>query len=231
MRKSRDVANSAFMQLRRMIEDGTLSRGATLPAERTLAKMMDISRGTLREALGVARAQGLVSSEPNGRAIVIGPAEGAGAPVSQWRLSRSLADIFEFRFVIESQVAAIAAMNASAGDVSDLFRMHRAFQQAAEAGVPDEVARKDEDFHLRVMRITGNKVFEECYDYFKSAFRDTYGLDAECKHAREAAIEHENIIAAIESRDPIRAAYFMRVHLLRSADRSGVALKKTPLAL
>lgn len=227
----REVTHSAVLQIHRMIQSGELPKGQSLPAERELAKTLGISRGTLREALSVVRAQGLVSAEPNRRAVVIASNQAEPSGPLSWSFQRSLVDIFEFRFIIESQIAAIAAMNADEDDIRELAQLREAFREAVLSGERERIAADDEAFHTRIMNAAGNRVFEECYTYFHKPFRDTYGLEAEGDSPRQALIEHENISHAIEMRDPSRAAYFMRVHIMRAADRNGIALKKTPLAL
>lgn len=228
---SREVTTSAVLQIHRMIQNGDLSRGQSLPAERELAKILGISRGTLREALSVVRAQGLISSEPNRRAVVIASSPDETQPHFNWSFQRSIADVFEFRFIMESQIAATAAMNAAEDNINEIVHLREAFRESVQKGEPERIASDDEAFHFGIMKAAGNSMFEECYTYFLKPFRDTFGLEAKEQSPRQALIEHENISHAIEMRDPSRAAYFMRVHIISAAGRNGIALKKTPLAL
>jgi len=40
--------------------------------------------------------------------------------------------------------------------------------------------------------------------------------------AREPVAEHEKIIEALKRRDPDEALYYLRSHIIRSADRLGI---------
>ncbi|MDA3960196.1 MAG: GntR family transcriptional regulator [Planctomycetota bacterium] len=63
----------AAQQLRRWINDGTLSPGSRLPAETRLAQQMGIARGTLRQALRELADAGLVEPQKNRGHLVVGP--------------------------------------------------------------------------------------------------------------------------------------------------------------
>ncbi|GGO97621.1 GntR family transcriptional regulator [Wenjunlia tyrosinilytica] len=59
--------------LRQAILRGDYASGARLPAEDELAERYGVSRGTVRQALGVLRADGLVTSRRGTRRVVLGP--------------------------------------------------------------------------------------------------------------------------------------------------------------
>jgi GntR family transcriptional repressor for pyruvate dehydrogenase complex len=68
-------------------------------------------------------------------------------------------------------------------------------------------------------------MFVDLYSRYGRVFRESQRLPlAWHRLLWEPLNEHENIIRAVEARDPDNAAYFMRVHLVRGADRIGIAL-------
>ncbi|MEU5436940.1 GntR family transcriptional regulator [Streptomyces sp. NPDC020719] len=63
--------------LRAAITAGEYGSGARLPAEDELARTYGVSRGTIRQALGALRADGLVTSRRGARRVVLGGTGGA----------------------------------------------------------------------------------------------------------------------------------------------------------
>ena len=57
--------------LRRAIRSGAYPRGTQLPSERELAEQFDVSRGTVRQALGTLRAEGVIASRRGARGVVL----------------------------------------------------------------------------------------------------------------------------------------------------------------
>ena len=58
--KQTKVFQDVVEQIQEAIFDGRLKTGETLPAERELKTMFNVSRGTLREALRVLEQKGLI---------------------------------------------------------------------------------------------------------------------------------------------------------------------------
>jgi GntR family transcriptional regulator len=61
--------------LREQIVNGTLAPGQDLPSETALAYEHDVGRDTVRDALGLLRAEGLIVTERGRPAYVTDPAE------------------------------------------------------------------------------------------------------------------------------------------------------------
>jgi DNA-binding FadR family transcriptional regulator len=70
--KQNRIFEDVIRQVQDAILDGVLKPGDKLPAERELKEMLDVSRGTLREALRVLEIKGLITIKTgvNGGAIV-----------------------------------------------------------------------------------------------------------------------------------------------------------------
>ncbi|CAM3159807.1 GntR family transcriptional regulator [Saccharomonospora xinjiangensis] len=76
------VHRQVAADLRERITAGEYAPGDRLPSERTMIETYGVSRLTIREALGILRAEGIVVTE-HGRGVFVRP------PVSIQRLSRS----------------------------------------------------------------------------------------------------------------------------------------------
>ena len=98
-------------------------RSDRLPAERTLAERMRVSRATLREALRTMQLRGLIVSRRGaGNFIAVGKPEDLAEALHHLALQ----DIFELRLLIEPSIAALAADRANR---QDLLRMESILQE------------------------------------------------------------------------------------------------------
>ena len=110
-------------QIRTLIERGTLAPGDTLPAERTLAELLGISRATVQRSYAELRRQGLVGSHGRLGCIVEGGRERLAPGMDRLKgfteemreLGRTpSSDILERGVVSDRAVAAIFARPATA---------------------------------------------------------------------------------------------------------------------
>ena len=140
---------------------GNLAPGTEIPPERILAKQLEVSRFSLREALRVAQMQGLLEISRGRRPRVAQPSADAAAKIMSLTLQRSekpLLDLIVAREGLEVQIARLAALNAQPSHIEamqqtiDLIEQHK-----------DDVefcAEQDYEFHNIMAKASGNVVFE-----------------------------------------------------------------------
>ena len=58
-------------RIKEMFEQGNLKTGSTLPSERELCELCSASRATVREAMRILKAYGVVEVRPKSGAVVI----------------------------------------------------------------------------------------------------------------------------------------------------------------
>ena len=163
--------NKVFQDVVDQIEEAILSRqlkpGDVLPPERELKDMLQVSRGTLREAFRVLEEKGLLDIKlgTGGGAVIKGP---SFEPVSESlaRLIRhqkvSLTHLAEFREGVEGQVAALAARRATPEDIRELESLLQTTQDFARQGrkKSQEFLEADKDVHLKLAEISGNPIYQ-----------------------------------------------------------------------
>ncbi|MBL7502543.1 FadR family transcriptional regulator [Frankia sp. CNm7] len=144
-----------------LIASGELTEGETLGREPELVERFGVSRPSLREALRILEAEGLISVVRglHGRVIVHEPNERMTARTAALVLhSRnvSLADVFEARALLEPLAArAIAGMRNRRPVIAEL----RALIDAEEAAIQDPEVFGDANaqFHERLVALAGNQ--------------------------------------------------------------------------
>lgn len=227
------VPQATARRIQEMIRAGELRQGELLPPQRALSERLNVSRASLREALSVLETLGLLRTEPR-RGTLVALVAGAEAPdgpaIHPWRFAKrySPPEVYQFRFVTEGHAARLAAMRMSAAELGTLTQNLRDFKDAVRERDLVAISQLDFGFHSLIMGYSGNRVFADLYGSYGSVLLESQRLPL-TRHERlwEPVSEHENVVQAIEKRDPDGACYFMHVHIMRAADRVGVPLSET----
>jgi DNA-binding GntR family transcriptional regulator len=186
---------------------GGLRRGTHL-VEAKLAGRLGISRGTVREAFKVLAAEGLIQEEPRRGAFVV-------------TLSRTdVREIYDVRTAIESRAAWLIATRADPAILVALDAAVAEIRSAARAGDIRAVRRADLAFHERLTRLSGNRRLHDIFvrsvpalqtliDYDELPYSSLDGVTA----------QHEELVTAIRSGNPERAARALERHVDDARDK------------
>lgn len=209
------VAQTVVEQILDLVRTGMLRSGDRLPSERELIEILNISRPSLREAIRALSTLGVVETHHGGGAYVTDlTARTLLAPLDFFiSLSPSnLADVFESRSIIETQIVRKAALRATPGDIETLNGMLVAHEKVLTDPVGFRIL--DARFHAQISVIAGNSVLERfAYGLYNM------GLDIRRRATENVALirrslgEHAAIVRAIEARDSAAAAAAMAAHL------------------
>ncbi|MEV0670956.1 FCD domain-containing protein [Mycobacterium sp. NPDC050441] len=210
-------------QIRRALELGRFKPGDKLPTERELTEMLDVSRTVLRAAMTILDREGLVSVRRgrNGGVTALAPRRDDAAARRALRENRvSLGNAFDYRVVVESGAARLAAQRRRATDVTQLRKMlaamdtHIARAQVGEDSphLVTEWQSLDSAFHLKIAESCRNEYF---FDAVVQARRAMWlPVGAIFHHIEPNANDyHDVIVDAIEDRDADRAAAMMTEHI------------------
>ncbi len=223
------VPHTTARRIQEMIRAGELRDGELLPSQRELSERLDVSRSSLREALSVLETLGVVQTEPRRGTRVVTSEASAGSDFYPWRFGKrySPSEVFQFRFVTEGHAARLAAMRVSPSELAALLQNLKDFKEAVREQDLVASSQLDFGFHRLVMKCSGNRVFADLYGSYGSVLLESQRLPLTRRERLwEPVTEHENVVHAIKKRDPDGACYFMHVHIIRAADRSGIALSE-----
>lgn len=216
--KRRRLSAQVADELQSSIFDAGLAPGDRLPTEASLTKRFGVSRTVVREAVQLLVQRGLVDVRA-GRGMIVKEVTGAGMAVQYDLMLRanagSLAQLFELRMVVETQIAALAASRRQPYHLEDMLTA----LEAAEQGADDDVAARlanDLAFHRAVSHASGNPfcvlVVRSINDFLYETYSRALGYLAHQDHTMR---EHREIYEAIEQRDPVAAEAAARGHLRR----------------
>lgn len=205
-------------QIREAIYTGEVRPGERLPAERDLMQQFGVGRTTVREALRVLEAGGLVKSrqgDPKGGAEVQ-----SFSPEILHTSLRSLihlegvqdAQLIEFRMIIEGAACYLAAIFRTEEQLEEIQRKHKEIADHAHAGNEDGFRTADATFHRMLALYSGNAIVQAFGEVVHQMVLTLIGQkleQADDRNAlmRESADRHERILTALQQQDaPLAAA-------------------------
>jgi GntR family transcriptional regulator, transcriptional repressor for pyruvate dehydrogenase complex len=217
------VYERVVQEIEEAIQRGELSPGDRLPSERAMMEQFGVSRSTIREALRVLERDGLVRSrggDPNGPVVLSVSTDGLRRALTLLTRGRNLdlAELLQFRMLIEGGAARLAAMRHTDGDLALLDARLAAMEAACDRGETTTFSQADLDFHDAVARITENGLLQVANEVVRAVVLQLVAgkvadADDERSQMRENCDRHAEVLAAIRAGDGERAAYLSRVHI------------------
>lgn len=190
--------------VREMILDGTLPPGGRI-AEIALCEDLGISRTPLREAIKVLASEGLIELMPS-----------QGAVVTEVTID-DVEALFEIMEALEDQVGQLVATRATDEQFEELRAMHERMIGFHREGKRSDYFDLNQQIHLRLATCTGNKFLATDYEkYLGKIRRARYLANLSKSRWDESAKEHEEIMAALWTRDGRNLGGILREHLRRT---------------
>jgi len=222
--KQTKVFQDVVEQIQEAIFDGRLETGQTLPAERELKTMFNISRGTLREALRVLEQKGLIEIKlgVGGGSIVKAVdteqvSESLGLLIRSQKVS--LNHLAQFREDVEGIIAAHAAQWHGQEDIKKLKQLLAKALQCVERGRSRRNAFIDIDkqIHMAIAEITGNPIYISVLHSIHENIHRYYDrfLSMAQPELEENYRDLCEIVAAIENSRADRARELAQQHVKR----------------
>jgi DNA-binding FadR family transcriptional regulator len=215
----RRAFEDVIVQVEEAIAAGRLQPGDRLPPERVLAAQLQVSRASVREAMRVLEAFGVVAPRRGrgadaGSVVTAGGQNGLAGLLRIYSLLNKvpLSDLVDLRVAIESMTARDAARRGDAGRLAELAAGMTAVSSRGE------FLQLDTDFHVELARASGNALApllmealrETIAERMRAAFDDVGDWDA----TRERiAADHAALAEAIANGDPARAASTVEEHI------------------
>lgn len=209
------------------IADGAWAPGEVLPAEAELAKIFDVSRNSIREALKTLSFSGILSAKAGKGTFVT---MDALQKIDNMQLltfiseEASTADLMEARMVIEPALAALAAQRADDEDKKKLKslqgKLDQQLKKNEEENVPANPAEEGRDVHMFVATIARNNVLMRLIRSIETELNEQRSLVAfqTTEEMETARIDHRRICDAILANDAEEARESMMTHLEHTYD-------------
>jgi GntR family transcriptional repressor for pyruvate dehydrogenase complex len=202
-------------QIQDLIQSGNLQPGDRLPPERALSEIFGASRHSVREAIRCLEQQGMLKSRVGSGTFVI---LDDSSPLSEFlavavhREKHKIAEIFQFRRMIEPQIAGLAAQHATLPDTLHLEAIVRDQSQALHDSVL--TGAYDQKFHIALARATKNSVLFHIVERITDVLTHVRDKASQTDYRKKRSLEgHQTILLAIREGDPEKARRAMEKHL------------------
>ncbi|BCW49800.1 FCD domain-containing protein [Arthrobacter sp. StoSoilB13] len=215
--------------IEKQLSDGDLALGGRLPGERAMAEQLQVSRTSVREAVRILEAMGVVragvgSGKDAGTVVIAEPGSALGSTLRLHVATRHLpvADIVETRVLLESWAAARAKVGAPALDEAAAL-----LEQMDNSPDIEAFLALDARFHVALAQAAGNTVVSAMMASLRGAIENYAGEltgnlpDWKATSERLRA-EHRAILAAVNANDGGRAAELVAAHIEGFYKEAGV---------
>jgi GntR family transcriptional repressor for pyruvate dehydrogenase complex len=212
------TSDEVIVRLREMIQSGELRPGNRLPPERDLAKLLGVSRPTLRAGIRALSGIGILRSRQGAGTFVVqtdGPPALDSGPL---RLMASLhgfttAEMFEARRALEMAVAGLAAERATSDQIATMADEMTGMYASLDD--PAQYLVHDLGFHQSIAIASGNRILATLMNMMATILFDVRSKTVHrTQDLKESAAMHREIYRAIRERNPEKARDAMRDHLV-----------------
>ena len=213
------MSEAIVRQIEKQIHQGQLQSGEMLPSENDLMKQFGVARNTVREALRMLEASGLVRIKRGGQggAII--------THMSNEFVSDFLAKAFrlgglsgktfhDFRLAMEPSIAEMVAGREKV-DGAILARLEDAIAESKDLyGRNQPTVCANMDFHVLLAEATENTMFIVLLRTLRVGLTTVAPVTKE-QFLAEAIEYHERILEAVKKREPALARTLMHAHLVQ----------------
>lgn len=214
-----NVGEQVFQQMKKQLITSEWKPGDKLPSENELADMFNVSRITIRQALQKLSALDLVETRL-----------GEGSFVKEIEVERSLneliptmylggqsqSQVIEFREIIDSESARLAAKRAEKADIEELRALVGEMKKAQKNEDNKGYAKSDLAFHIKIGEMTKNPLIIKTNSILRDILEESMD-DVIRKMGFEPGIYyHEKILDAIENGEASLAMKLMREHIRKN---------------
>lgn len=212
-------SSEVVSKIEKEVLSGKLNPGERLPSEEKLCEQFGVSRTVIREAIQQLRGRGMLRTLKGSGSYIADPSltslSSALETYSVLTEDGSFLQLIDFRILVETECARLAAQHAGEKDLSDIAQFMKDMENSV--GNRKQFSKEDIAFHLAIAKASRNSIYltvlcgleKRCIEYATTnrGDEDWYG---------SVNSTHKEIYDAIASGQPDEAASAMRQHLLLS---------------
>ncbi|MFD1716706.1 FadR/GntR family transcriptional regulator [Georgenia deserti] len=211
-----NVSSRIVTQVRELVRTNQLSPGDRLPSERELAALLGVSRPSLREALKLLQAQGVLEIRHGHGVFVSEPRAAASLRAALIREDIGVDELFAMREVLELPAAAWAAERQNTEALAALEEAHAELDAYSYTEDLDyeRLRELDAAFHLSIVAASGNRFLRQTtiilHEILAAGMQTTLRVPGRVEKSRE---DHRRILEAILAGDVAGAREAAQAHV------------------
>ncbi|WP_321992282.1 FCD domain-containing protein [Marispirochaeta aestuarii] len=205
-RVKESAVDIVIRNIKRLLLTKELLPGDKLPNETQLANTLGVSRGSVREAMKIFHAFGIVEiKQGDGTYISRSLGKVLFDPLifSLILLEPDIEELAEFRKIMEMDVVSLIIKNADDEDLEEIRKVYREMAAAVNSSDYDglDLARYDLEFHAAMGRATGNRLIERTYSFILDFFAPSIEHTHENQQKGLQALDvHRKILDALSEK-------------------------------
>ncbi len=201
------LSQRVYKHLREEILSDRLPPGTEL-SEVALSKVLEISRGPIREAMGRLAAEGLITVRPRRRAEV------------RSLTPQELIDAYEVREALEVLAVRLAVPRVTEADLARLGQLIDQMADHVKANAIGDFFAVNVEFHETLCELSGNRKLQEVHHRLEGEIGRFQARTLALRGSLDGSLtEHRAILAAIRLRDVEKAAALTAAHVRVPAQR------------
>lgn len=217
--KSTSLAQAVIEEILSSIRIGSLKPGDTLPSQRELSNKLKVGRSCVREALQALGLINIIETRAGKKSVISN--NSVNFLLNPIRVitnedNYDLIDILEVRIVFETQIAGIAAVNATQKDFDELKMIVDLMESFALKNDISSLEVEDYRFHEKLAKSTNNKLLVDIFYSITELIKKSFKFSKKTMLpdlAMRAYRLHKKIYEKVKERNMSEAANAMLEHL------------------
>ena len=213
----------------RIVTEGGLAPGDKLPNELDLSRELGVSRTTLREAVRMLVAQGVLEVRRGKGTFVSARVEDIDdfGFSGLRRVKGQLRDLFELRSIFEPQAAMLACRRATTEERADILARGKEVEDCIRSGA--DRTRADAAFHAAIVRATHNEFMVRLLPLIQRAVATAVETGEKAERlAADTLRDHALLLEFFARGDAEGARHAMAIHMRHAVDEMGLGDEETP---
>lgn len=195
--------------------------GDRIPNEYELAKELDVSRTTIREAIKILVSKQILEIKRGRGTYVLSKKEPKGEFDSLLDSNVSIKDLYEIRLIFEPKAAYFATERANDLEIKHILEVGRII----ETKIQENQDRTEEEFtfHRLIAKATHNEFMNQLLPIIHQGIGKGVLLSANHPKALESTLQdHRMLMEFLELRNPEGAGQAMKIHILHAMIHLGM---------
>ncbi|MCD8363375.1 MAG: FCD domain-containing protein [Lachnospiraceae bacterium] len=212
----KNVSDVLYDQISQLIRSGDLPEGYTFPNEIVLCEQLSVGRSSIREAYKALELSGYVTRTKKGTVVNSTSKIIRATPLKTVARNSSAQDFAEFRLMLESKTAALAARRATLDEVEKLQSIQDSLAHERKQENYELMNQLDREFHLTIASASHNPLMvnsmEAIIDTWETETAKNF-IKADASLLDKTLSTHQSILVAIRERNPEEASRLMEQHV------------------
>ena len=209
-----NIIAQAADEIRRLVRGNSLPEGTRLPSEHDLCQRLCISRSSVREALRVLEALGLVE-KIQGKGVFVRKQRPTYVPqrYPPKAIQEAGPIVLLMRKLLEPKCAELAALRAGRREIEALESELQSLREALTLQDSEAAVEADGRFHLALARGSRNEVLVDLLQSLNAAATENRRRVVAFYNDGRLFRLHERILQAVRRRDPKAARASVEGHM------------------